>query len=199
MDPEAMRFDIIILGCGPAGLQAAVHAARTKASVAVVGRMQKSSLYKAHIENYCLYGRNPGGPGNPRPGKEAGGTLRRLGSSSRTYWCWNGEKTDCFRARLESGQNILGYSVILAMGIARNRLNVPGEKEFIGKGVSYCVDCDANFYRDQDVVVVGGESAACSGALRLLLTSREVHMVLSRLDVSEKSPTANREQRHSQA
>ena len=46
-------FDVVILGSGPAGLQAAVHASRTKVKVAVLGRAEKSSLYKAHIENYC--------------------------------------------------------------------------------------------------------------------------------------------------
>ena len=71
------------------------------------------------------------------------------------------------------------------MGISRNRLNVPGEKEFLGKGVSYCVDCDGNFFRDEVVVVVGDGSAACSGALTLLLIAREVHLVYGKLDVSE--------------
>ena len=47
------EFDVVILGSGPAGLQAAVHAARTRARVAVLGKVQSSSLYKAHIENYC--------------------------------------------------------------------------------------------------------------------------------------------------
>jgi thioredoxin reductase (NADPH) len=71
------------------------------------------------------------------------------------------------------------------MGISRNRLNVPGEKEFVGKGVSYCVDCDGNFFGDEAVVVVGDGSAACSGALNLLLIAREVHLVYRKLEVSE--------------
>jgi len=49
------------------------------------------------------------------------------------------------------------------MGVTRNRLGVPGEKEFLGKGVSYCVDCDANFYKGSQVAVIGNESAAVSG------------------------------------
>ena len=72
-----------------------------------------------------------------------------------------------------------------SMGISRNRLNVPGEKEFLGRGVSYCVDCDANFFRGDRVVVAGNESAACSGALQLLFIAAEVHMVYSRLEVNE--------------
>ena len=82
-------------------------------------------------------------------------------------------------------KGLLPGRLILAMGISRNRLNVPGEKEFLGKGVSYCVDCDGNFFRDEVVVVVGNGSAACSGALNLLLIAREVHLVYDELDVSE--------------
>jgi thioredoxin reductase (NADPH) len=74
----------------------------------------------------------------------------------------------------------------MAMGITRNRLGVPGEKEFLGKGVSYCVDCDANFYKGAKVAVVGDESAAISGALTLLFYAEEVHLVSNRLQVSDR-------------
>jgi thioredoxin reductase (NADPH) len=74
----------------------------------------------------------------------------------------------------------------MAMGITRNRLGVPGEKELLGKGVSYCVDCDANFYKDAKVAVVGNESAAVAGALTLLFYAAEVHLVADQLQVSEK-------------
>jgi thioredoxin reductase (NADPH) len=71
------------------------------------------------------------------------------------------------------------------MGISRHKLKVPGEKEFLGRGVSYCVECDANFYRDETVVVTGSESAAVSGALTLLFYAREVHLVCEELRVVE--------------
>jgi len=74
----------------------------------------------------------------------------------------------------------------MAMGITRNRLGVPGEKEFFGKGVSYCVDCDANFYKGAKVAVVGDESAAVSGSLTLLFYAEEVHLVSNRLQVSDR-------------
>ncbi len=70
------------------------------------------------------------------------------------------------------------------MGVTRNRLGVPGEKEFFGKGVSYCVDCDANFYKNETVAIVGNESAAVSGALTLLFYAKNVHLVSDRLQVS---------------
>ncbi len=74
----------------------------------------------------------------------------------------------------------------MAMGVTRNRLGGPGEKSFIGKGVSYCVDCDANFYRGAKVAIVGNESAAVSGALTLLFYADQVHLVSDQLQVSDQ-------------
>jgi thioredoxin reductase (NADPH) len=73
----------------------------------------------------------------------------------------------------------------MGMGISRHKLGVPGEKEFLGKGVSYCVECDANFFKELPVAVVGGESAATSGALTLLFYTPEVHLICDSLSVSE--------------
>jgi thioredoxin reductase (NADPH) len=77
------------------------------------------------------------------------------------------------------------WSLILATGSKRHQLGVPGEKAFLGKGVSYCVDCDGLFFRGMDVCVAGGESAAVDGALTLVKTAREVHLVCDRLAVAE--------------
>ena len=85
----------------------------------------------------------------------------------------------------ESGREISGRSLVLAMGISRNKLGVPGEKEFLGKGVSYCVDCDANFFRGVPVAVVGSESAAVSGAMTLLFYASQVHLICDRLKVAD--------------
>jgi thioredoxin reductase (NADPH) len=77
----------------------------------------------------------------------------------------------------------------MAMGITRNRLGVPGEKEFLGKGVSYCVDCDAGFYKGAPVAIVGNASAAVSGALTLLFYASEVHLICGKLEVTEQLET----------
>jgi len=73
----------------------------------------------------------------------------------------------------------------MAMGISRNKLRVTGEKEFLGRGVSYCVDCDAGFFRGEPVAVVGNESAAASGALTMLFYASQVHLICDKLEVSE--------------
>lgn len=179
---EQREFDVVILGVGPAGLQAAIHAARAKASVLIMGRTNKSSLHKAHVENYCCL-EKIGGDELLEAGMEQ---AVRFGADYLDEDVIGIDKIDnWFVIKAESGNEIKARSVILAMGISRNKLNVRGEKALLGKGVSYCVDCDAGFYRGERVVVVGDESAAASGALTLLLYADEVHLVTHGLKVSE--------------
>jgi len=178
------EFDVVILGSGPAGLQAAVHAARTRAGVAVLGRVQSSALYKAHIENYCCIDETVSGEEFLEAGRNQ---AKKFGAVllDQDVLHLEQEVSGRFSVRLESGDSLLTWAIILAMGVSRNHLNVPGEKELLGKGVSYCVDCDANFYRNQVVTVVGNGSAAASGALKMLLIAGETHLVCGALEISE--------------
>jgi thioredoxin reductase (NADPH) len=177
-------YDVVIIGAGPAGLQAAINAVRKKAAVLVLGRPERSSLYRAHIENYlCVDG--------VREGAEllAIGIdqVKRFGTEySPEDVLHIDHASDTFAIRVESGRPIKTRSLIFATGTSRKKLKVKGEKELSGKGVSYCVDCDANFYRNAKVVVVGNESAAVDGALTLLGYASEVHLVTKELGVSEK-------------
>ena len=174
-------YDVIIIGAGPAGLQAAINAVRKKATVLVLGRPERSSLYKAHIENYlCVDG--------VREGAEllAVGIdqVKRFGAEYSPEDVLHVEHaSDTFAVRVESGKTIKTRSLIFATGTSRKKLKVKGEKELSGKGVSYCVDCDANFYRNAKVVVVGNESAAVDGALTLLGYASEVHLITKELTV----------------
>jgi thioredoxin reductase (NADPH) len=180
MEDQAL-YDVVIFGTGPAGLQAAIHAARAKVRVLVMGRKHKSSLYRAHVENYCCLGETSG-EALLLQGME------QASNSGADFLHEDVIKTasegDLFNFLTESDQTIKARTLILAMGVTRNRLGVPGEKEFFGKGVSYCVDCDANFYKNETVAIVGNESAAVSGALTLLFYAKNVHLVSDRLQVS---------------
>lgn len=179
---ERENYDIIILGSGPAGLQAAIHAARRKASVLVVGKIKKSSAYNASIENFCCVEGTSGEQmlesGRLRA-KEAGAVFTdddiiRL------------EKTgDFFELKTESGKEISAGAIIFAMGISHEKLRVKGEKELLGKGISYCVDCDAGFFKGETVAVVGGGSAAVYGALTLLFYAKDVHLICEKVDVAD--------------
>ena len=177
---DTVKNDIVILGTGPAGLQAAIHAARRKVSVLLLGKQTKSSLYHAHVENFCCIF-NIAGEDMLRAGLDQ---ALRFGSE---IWEEDVLKVsqigDLFEIKTEGGRMIRCKSLIIATGAQRNKLGVPGEKELLGRGVSYCVECDANFFRGQDVAVVGGESAAVGGALTLLHDSKSVHLIFEKLDV----------------
>jgi len=179
---EIKKYDVVILGTGPAGLQAAIHAARKKAAVLVLGKESKSSIYHHHVENYCCI-LSTTGEDIIKAGRQQAVSFgaELVDEDVLSLAAADGR----FRIRLESGSDISAGAVILATGTSRNRLGVPGEKELLGRGVSYCVECDCNFYKGNDVVVVGAGSAAASGALTMLAYARSVHLVCRKLEVNE--------------
>jgi thioredoxin reductase (NADPH) len=179
---SSQSFDVVILGTGPAGLQAAIHAARRKVSVLVLGKETKSSLFRADIENFCCIFK--------LSGEEMITTGRQQATNFGAQFMDQDVLTiqplkDRFKIEVESGAIIETNALIIATGTQRKQLSAPGEKALLGKGVSYCVDCDGNFYRNQDVAVVGGESAAVDGALTLTQIARTVHLVCDELEVAD--------------
>ena len=173
-------IDVVILGTGPAGLQAAIHAARRKASVVMFGKQTKSSLFHAHVENFCCLF-NIAGEDMLRTGREQ---ATNFGAEIIDEDIMNVSQNDPFFSLTTEGRkNVRCKSLIIATGSTRNKLRVPGEKELLGKGVSYCVECDANFFRDQKVAIIGNESAAAGGALTLTGYASEVHLICKQLEV----------------
>ena len=176
-------YEIVILGTGPAGLQAAIHASRSKTDVLVMGREHKSSLYKAHVENYCCLS----GIAGEELLTEG---IRQAESGGADFLHEDVLKIEQgshgFNVQTENRKSINTRGLILAMGISRHKLGAAGEKEFLGKGVSYCVDCDAGFYRGEKVAIVGNESAAVAGALTMLFYASEVHLIAEKIQVSEQ-------------
>ena len=176
------NYDVVILGSGPAGLQAAIHAARRKVSVLLMGRDTKSSLFHAHIENFCCLF------------NVKGEDMLNVGRQQAVNFGTEVLEEDVlqvlpdgpvFKIVTESGQALQTKSLIIATGTTRNKLGVSGEKELLGRGVSYCVECDANFFKGEDVVVVGNASAAVSGALTMLNYAATVHLICDKLEVSD--------------
>jgi thioredoxin reductase (NADPH) len=178
---EKKSYKVVILGTGPAGLQAAIHAARKKVSVLVLGKESRSSIFHHHVENYCCVF-NTTGEDIINTGRQQAAAFGAafLDEDVLALTAEGGR----FDIALESGSRIAAGALIIATGTARRRLGVPGEKELLGRGVSYCVECDCNFYKGNDVAVVGDGSAAASGALTMLAYARTVHLLCERLDVS---------------
>ena len=168
-------YDVAIIGCGPAGLQAAIHSAGKKAKVVVFGKLRKSSLYKAHVANFCCSEKVISGKEMLEAGKKQAEGFDAVFVEEDVIETKN--ENALFSVVTESGKSFASRTLILTMGVARKKLLVKGEKELVGRGVSYCVDCDANFYRGLDVAVVGNESAAALGAMTLLSYAKTVYLV----------------------
>ena len=173
--------DVLIIGAGPAGLQAAIHSSRSKSKTIVIGKTKLSSLKWAHIENYCCMDKTPQGPDFLDSGvKQA----KSFGAEIIEEEILKIEGVDAeFKVYTDAGKEIISKSLILATGIKRNKLGVKGEKQYLGKGVSYCVDCDANFFKGMIVAVVGDGSAAASGALLLTAYAYKVYLISENLEI----------------
>ncbi|MBW2107998.1 MAG: FAD-dependent oxidoreductase [Deltaproteobacteria bacterium] len=178
-----MVCDVAIIGCGPAGLQAAIHARGKKTTVCVFGKPEKSSVYRAHIANFCCFKEIISGKDLLEAGKAQ---AENLGAAFITEDIVElTTENDRFVLGTENDRRVTSKALVLAMGIARKKLRVKGEKELLGRGVSYCVDCDAGFFKGLDVAVVGNESAAASGALTLLDFAKEVFLISKELNVTK--------------
>ena len=176
------KYDVVILGTGPAGLQAAIHAARRKVTVLVLGKETKSSLFHAHVENFCCLF-NVTGEDMLSVGRQQ--AVNFGADMIEEDVLKIGPDNGIFKIVTESGHAIQSKTVIIATGTTRNKLGVAGEKRLLGRGVSYCVECDANFYKGEDIAVIGSASAAVSGALTMLDYARSVHLICDKPDVTE--------------
>jgi thioredoxin reductase (NADPH) len=182
MKSDSSVYDVVIIGAGPAGIQAAIHAVRKKCRVLLLGRIERSSLYSAHVENYVCVEGVKSGQELLEVGLEQ---ARRFGAELLEDDVLKiHQQNMLFVLDLEGGSTITCRAVIFATGTARKKLKAPGEKEFAGRGVSYCVDCDANFYRKATVAVVGNASAAIDGALTLTGYASKVYLVSQELVAS---------------
>jgi len=160
------RYDVVIIGAGPAGLTAGLYASRARLNSLLIERgLVGGQIANAErVENY--------------PGFPEGISGPELGQLMHQQAAQYGLKTVIAEAtgiELQKGQKLvkttegdfIARAVIIAGGSKRQILDVPGEEEFTGKGVSYCATCDAAFFREQPVAVVGGSDAALTEALHL--------------------------------
>lgn len=168
-------LDLIIIGAGPAGLAASIYASRFNLGHLVIGQILGGTINWAHrVDNY------PGLPGL---------TGLELGKRFLTHAKKQGGKVlaaSVTDLKLEKGSFVVetakdgryrSKALIIATGTERRKLNIPGEKELVGRGVSYCPTCDAPFYKGKTVVVVGGANAACSGAAHLTEFASKVYLI----------------------
>ncbi|MFN3921610.1 MAG: NAD(P)/FAD-dependent oxidoreductase [Caldimicrobium sp.] len=170
------EYEIVIIGAGPAGLQAAIHTARRKHKVLILGKPEGSALFQAHIENYFGFSEKVDGKDLIYAGiKQA----LKFGAEILEEDAVKIEKLDenFFLTETEKGTEIKAQALILAMGVKKKKKLFKKEDQYIGKGLSYCVDCDAWFYRGKKVAVIGDGSAAIHGAKTLTNFASKVYFI----------------------
>jgi thioredoxin reductase (NADPH) len=163
-------YDLIIVGGGPAGMSAAVYAARYRLKTLLLSRHFGGAMAEAHrIENYPGYKEISG----VQLAQEMRAQVEHLGVEIIEEDAQLIEKKENFVANRQYESRYL----ILALGTHRRKLNLPNEKRFIGKGVSYCASCDAAFFKGKNVGVVGGRDAACMAADLLTQYAKKVFII----------------------
>lgn len=168
-------IDIAIIGGGPAGLTAALYAARAGKQVEVFERecIGGQITRAPHIENYPGTGKISG----LQLGDDMAAQAEAAGAVIRLTDVWKIKKETAGRFSLETDDGeICAKTVIYACGAKPRMLGLPGEEELVGSGVSYCALCDGSFFQGQEVAVVGGGNSAFDDAL--LLSEKCRHVIL---------------------
>lgn len=180
MAENVENFDIVIVGGGPAGMAAGLYAARMDLKAVLVDRgpLGGQLLNTELIEDYPGFESILGGDLATKMADHA----RKFGLEIREF-----SEVESVEApggagadrvvRLFDGSELRAPAVVLAAGGVPRKLEVPGEIEFAGRGVSYCAVCDGAFFRDQELAVVGGGDAALEEADFLTRYASRVHII----------------------
>lgn len=170
------EYDVVVIGAGAAGIAAAQYAARANVSVVVLEREATGGQCNliSDLENY---------PGIPEPidGNEF---IERFERQARAFGAVFEERDvtgiepmgDRWRVATDDG-DIAAGAIILATGAAHRHLDIPGEREFAGRGVSYCAACDGPMFAGKRILVVGGGDAAMDEAMFLAKLTDDVVLI----------------------
>ncbi len=169
-------YDLIIIGSGPAGLTAAIYATRAELKTLV---LEKAPMSGGQILNTYEVDNYPGLPGIN--GFDMGMKFREhaeaLGASFSEKEVLRIEDNGQTKKVFTNDGEYLAKTLILATGAKYSLLNIPGEIEFSGMGVSYCATCDGAFFRNKTTVVVGGGDVAIEDAIFLSRICTKVYLV----------------------
>jgi len=175
----AKVWDVAVVGAGPAGLTAALYAARKNLSTILIALDLGGQVGITHlVTNY---------PGLPVI--EGPELVRMMFEQAYMYGLERmlGERVQNIRVdgrakvlELVSGKEVKARAVIVASGAEKRRLEIPGESEFAGRGVVYCSTCDGPFYRDKTIAIVGGGNSALEAAVEMSGIAKKVYVVSRR-------------------
>ena len=170
------NYDVIIIGGGPAGLTAGLYTARDNLKTLII----EKAFFGGQIATTELVENFPGFP-DGISGYDLGQLIYKQ-AVKYNLAAINAEVTGVEVAGKEktvmtTEGKFNARAIIITAGSERAKLEVPGEQEFTGKGVSYCATCDGAFFRDMDIAVVGGGNAAVAEAIHLTSFARKVYLI----------------------
>ena len=173
---EENVYDLIIIGGGPGGMSAGIYAMRAALKTILIekGLPGGQVAMSAEVENYPSYEHIGGGELSEKFAQHAKSYgLEMITGEVKVLF----PGLDYHRVHLDNGDVLTAHAVILATGGTPRKLNIPGEDDYYGKGVSYCAVCDGFFFRNKTVVVVGGGDTAAEEGLYLAKLCRQVYLV----------------------
>ncbi len=169
-------YDVIIIGGGPAGLSAGLYAARGKMATLILEK-EKAGGQIVGTEEVANYPGSLLDDTGPQLIDRMVKQCEKFGAEIRKDNISQVELQDEIKLLIGEKETYKARSIIIASGASPRLLNVPGEKEFTGKGISYCATCDADFFTDFEVFVIGGGDSAIQEAIYLTKFARKVTVV----------------------
>jgi len=169
------EYSLAIIGAGPAGLTASIYASRYKIDNIIIGQAIGGLVFEAH--NVCNFPSEKEITGRKLT-KKMQEHAESLGASILMDKIVNIEREENgFKISTEFGREVLAKTVLLAIGTQHRKLNLPDEDKFLGRGISYCATCDAMFYQDKTVAVIGGSDSAHTASLYLSEIAKHVYQI----------------------
>ncbi len=178
---NVFNYDVVIVGGGVAGISAAIYAKRAGRKVVIIERMALGGQLNSvgMIENYAGITVTDG----PSLVENLKAQVQRLGIEIFNQEAVNYDFSNKNKRITSKNNEFVCKSVILALGSVTRELQIEGEKEFRGRGVSYCAHCDGNFFKGDTVAVVGSNEEAVADAKYLSKLCKEVYLI-SKYDIS---------------
>jgi alkyl hydroperoxide reductase subunit F len=168
-------YDLMIVGSGPAGLSAAIYAARKGLSVGIIGDKPGGQVNDtSSVENYIGFEYVTGEALANTFSKHAMSLNIEVETGARVKAI---EKKEHFNIKANNYMTYQSKTILVATGSKSRQLGVKGEKEFFGRGVSYCAICDGPLFKDKTVAVVGGGNSAVEAAIDLSKIAKEVYLI----------------------
>lgn len=180
---EKKLWDLVIIGTGPAGLSASVYASRYGIKHTVIGMIPGGLISESHrVDNYLGVASLSGFDLAQKMLEHAKKYSPEMIIGEATL-IKKIEDKRLFEIKIQGKGDILAKTIVLATGTKRRQLNIPGEKELAGKGISYCATCDGFFYKNKIVAVVGGGNSAVSAAVHLAQIASQVFLIYRKAEL----------------